>query len=110
MFFFFHSVTRTVLLFFQMDLPTRVVSIASLVIDREYPIVRVQRTCDWLLFPFRGDSPDYVSQVYVPHASMYSDGDIEDMNINSHCYSLAYRGYIGVSHYHVLDLVRESCI
>jgi hypothetical protein len=92
--FLIHSVTRTHS-FFQMSLPTRVVSIASLVIDKEYPIVRVQRTCDWLLFSFRGDSPDYVSQVYVPHASMYSDGDIGDMNVNSHCYSLAYRGYIG---------------
>jgi hypothetical protein len=105
--FLFHSVTRTGLLIFQMILPTRVVIIASLVIDREYPIIWVQRTCDWLLFSFQGDFPDYESQVYVPHTSMYSDGDIEDMNINNHCYSLAYRAYIGFSRYNLSDQMRE---
>jgi len=90
-----------------MSLPTRVVNIASLVIEKEYPIVKVQRICDCLLFSFRGDSSDYISQLYVPHASMYSDGDIDDMNINSESYSLAYRGYVGFSQYHKLDLMRE---
>jgi hypothetical protein len=88
-----------------MSLPTRVVNIASLVIEKEYPIVMVQSICD--LFSFRGDSPDYISQLYVPHASMYSDGDIDDMNINSQSYSLAYRGYVGFSQYNLFDLMRE---
>jgi hypothetical protein len=33
-----------------MNLPTRVLNIASLVIDEEYPIVKVQRICDSVVF------------------------------------------------------------
>jgi hypothetical protein len=79
---------------------------SKLTLHRQYPIVRVERVCDRLLISFRA-SPDYVSQVYLPHASLYSDRDIRDMNHGGARYILAYRGYFPGTGYHLVDVIRD---
>jgi hypothetical protein len=62
-----------------MEYPTRVVCVSSLVLDKEYPIVRVERVGDRLKIYFL-DSPDYISQTFLPHSGVYSDEDLRTIN------------------------------
>jgi hypothetical protein len=82
------------------------VRVSTLPLHREYPIVWVESICERLLISFR-TSPDYISQVYLPNAYVYSDGDIRDMNQNGARYSLAYRGYDPDTGYHLVDVIRN---
>jgi hypothetical protein len=89
-----------------MEFPKRVVRISSLVLNKEYPIVMAERVGDMVLISFR-DSPDYISQVFLPHSSLYSDEDLKDINSRSSCYTLSYRGYIEESNFHMMDIIKD---
>jgi hypothetical protein len=89
-----------------MTLPTCTVRVSTLPLHWEYPIVWVERICERLLISFC-TSPDYISQVYLPNAYVYSYGDIRDMNQGGAHYSLAYRGYDPGTSYHLVDVVRN---
>jgi hypothetical protein len=84
-----------------MSLPTRLVRFSSLVVDKEYRIIRVERVGDSLLISFLGDSPDYISQVSLTHSRTYRDEDLRIINSSS---NLIYRGRIGGSEFHMLDI------
>jgi hypothetical protein len=85
---------------------THEVQVSSLVVDREYPINRAERVGDMVLITFR-DSPEYVSQVFLPYAFTYSDKDLNDINSRSTCYTIMYRGYIRDSTFHMVDIIKD---
>jgi hypothetical protein len=85
----------------QMSFPTRVVRIPSLVVDKEYRIIRVERVGDRLLISFLGDSPEYISQVSLSHYTNYTDEDLSIINSSS---NLIYRERIGVSEFQMSDI------
>jgi hypothetical protein len=88
----------------QMSLPTRKVRIPSLVVDKEYRIIRVER----LLISFLGDSPEYISQVLISHSRDYTDEDLRVISSSN----LVYRGRIGISEFHMLHVQggRVGCV
>jgi hypothetical protein len=86
-----------------MSLPTHVVRIPSLVVDKEYRIIRVERVGDRLLISFLADSPEYIYQVLLSHLSDYTDEDLRVISSSI----LVYRGRIGISEFHTLDIQRS---
>jgi hypothetical protein len=87
-----------------MEFPTRVMQISSLILNKEYRIVRVEKVGDKILISFR-DSPDYISQVFLTYTYIYCDEDLDDMNSRSTFYTLVYRGC--VAGFHMLDIIKE---
>jgi hypothetical protein len=90
-----------------MNLPTRVVKVSSLVLDREYRIVRAERVGERPLISFSGVSPDYISQVFLPHSVIYTDEDLRVISSEDGFYILVYRGRIGRSEFHMVDVLRD---
>jgi hypothetical protein len=66
--------------------------------------MRMERVGDRLKISFL-DSPDYISQVFLPHSGVYSDEDLTAINSGHTFYTLAYRGHIGESAFHVVDVL-----
>jgi hypothetical protein len=54
-----------------------VVRVSSLVVDMGYPIIRAETVGDRVLITFR-DSPEHVSQVFLPYAFTYLDEDLNE--------------------------------
>ena len=95
---------------FQMDIPTRVVRIYSLVQNKEYSILRAERVNNFgnmIMFSVR-DSPDSVSQIFLPQSYkiIYTDEDLADINSYRTCYTLVYRGQTENLKFHILYIVK----
>jgi hypothetical protein len=90
-----------------MEYTSRVMRISSLVIHRPYPIINAERVGDSLLISFL-DSPEYISQRQLPHAGVYFlKEELTHINAWETFYTLAYRGRVGMSDYHLIDFVLE---
>jgi hypothetical protein len=95
-------------LFLQMDIPTRVVRVSSLVKYRPYPIISAERVGGSVLIKFL-DLPDHISQTPLDNAGcVFSDEDLANINSCENIYTMIYRGRVNGSDYHVIDVKFES--